>query len=68
MGIESRLVDECLRFARRCGYEQIMLWTNDALVDAGLRYERAGFELVEEEERHHSFGHDPVGQRWWRKL
>jgi GNAT superfamily N-acetyltransferase len=67
MGIGSRLIEECLRFARRSGYEQIMLWTNDVLVDARRLYERAGFELVEEE-AHHSFGHDLIGQNWRRNL
>ncbi len=67
MGVGSRLVEECLRFAKRAGYEAIMLWTNDVLVDARRIYERAGFALVEEE-KHHSFGHDLVGQNWWRTL
>jgi DNA-binding MarR family transcriptional regulator/GNAT superfamily N-acetyltransferase len=67
MGIGSRLVEECLRFARRAGYEEIMLWTNDVLEDARRIYQRAGFQLVEEE-THHSFGHDLIGQNWWRKL
>jgi GNAT superfamily N-acetyltransferase len=67
LGIGTRLVEECLRFARRAGYEEIMLWTNDVLVDARRIYERAGFELAEEEP-HHSFGHDLVGQNWRRTL
>jgi GNAT superfamily N-acetyltransferase len=67
LGIGARLVDECLRFARDVGYESITLWTNDVLDSARRIYEAAGFELVEEEP-HHSFGHDLVGQYWARKL
>lgn len=67
LGIGSRLVNECLAFARRAGYKRITLWTNDVLVSARRIYETAGFQLVEEE-RHHSFGHDLVGQNWTRDL
>jgi DNA-binding MarR family transcriptional regulator/GNAT superfamily N-acetyltransferase len=67
MGVGTRLVEECLRFAGRAGYQQIMLWTNDVLAGARRIYQRAGFQLVEEE-KHHSYGHDLVGQIWSRAL
>ncbi|MBW3604948.1 MAG: helix-turn-helix domain-containing GNAT family N-acetyltransferase [Actinobacteria bacterium] len=63
LGIGTRLVDECVRFARDAGYSTIMLWTNDVLAAARRIYEAAGFTLVEAEP-HHSFGHHLVGQNW----
>jgi DNA-binding MarR family transcriptional regulator/ribosomal protein S18 acetylase RimI-like enzyme len=63
LGIGDRLVDECIGFARRAGYRKILLWTNDILHSARRIYQRKGFRLVEEE-RHHSFGKDLVGQIW----
>lgn len=66
-GIGLRLVDECIGFARRARYKQIVLWTNDVLEDARRIYERAGFALITED-KHHSFGHDLVGQHWGRPL
>jgi DNA-binding MarR family transcriptional regulator/N-acetylglutamate synthase-like GNAT family acetyltransferase len=67
LGIGNRLVDECIRFARQAGYRKITLWTNDVLVAARHIYERAGFVLLQEE-KHHSFGQDLVGQNWELKL
>lgn len=67
LGIGSRLVDECLRFARSAGYRRITLWTNDILDSARRIYQAAGFELTDEQP-HHSFGHHLMGQNWARDL
>jgi DNA-binding MarR family transcriptional regulator/GNAT superfamily N-acetyltransferase len=63
LGIGSRLVSECIRFARQARYRKITLWTNDVLVSARRIYQAAGFHLVSEEP-HRSFGQDLVGQFW----
>ena len=63
LGIGSRLVGECIRFARQARYRKITLWTNDVLVAARHIYQAAGFRLVREEP-HRSFGRDLVGQFW----
>lgn len=67
LGLGGQLVDECLTFARQAGYTRMVLWTNSVLVDARRIYERAGFTLLEEEP-HHSFGKDLIGQVWGRDL
>ena len=67
LGIGSRLVEECLRFARQIGYKNMTLWTTSNLTAAGKIYQKAGFELVEEEAIH-SFGKDLVSQTWARAL
>lgn len=63
LGIGTRLVDECVEFARQSGYRKMMLWTNSVLDSARRIYERKGFHLVKEE-HHHSFGKNLVGQNW----
>jgi GNAT superfamily N-acetyltransferase len=59
--IGGLLVDECLDFARSAGYTRMKLWTNHPLAAARTLYLSRGFELTEEEP-HHSFGVDLVGQ------
>jgi DNA-binding MarR family transcriptional regulator/GNAT superfamily N-acetyltransferase len=67
LGIGSKLVEECLRFARAAGYTEMTLWTNSVLEQARRIYQRTGFTLAGEE-AHHSFGADLVGQNWTRPL
>lgn len=65
LGID--LVERCIAFAREAEYRKIALWTNDVLVAARRIYQAAGFTLIDEED-HHSFGHDLVGQSWELEL
>jgi GNAT superfamily N-acetyltransferase len=62
-GLGGRLVDTCLRFARDAGYPAVRLWTNDPLTVARTIYLSRGFTLTDEEP-HHSFGVDLVGQTY----
>ena len=67
LGIGTRLVDECIRFARQAGYKKLTLWTQSNLSAARRVYERAGFRLVAQEP-HRSFGADLVAQTWEKLL
>lgn len=48
LGIGGRLVEECIRFARRAGYRRMMLFTTERQTDAARIYARAGFTLAEQ--------------------
>jgi DNA-binding MarR family transcriptional regulator/N-acetylglutamate synthase-like GNAT family acetyltransferase len=68
LGIGKRLVDECIRFARQCRYEKLLLWTQSELKAARSIYEQAGFRLAGTE-RHQSWGRDDlVAETWELKL
>jgi GNAT superfamily N-acetyltransferase len=63
LGLGGRLVDEVVHHARRRGYAELTLWTNDILTAARRIYERRGFRLTHEAP-HRAFGHDLVEQTW----
>ena len=62
-----RLVDECIAFAKACGYRKITLWTQSILTAARKIYQEAGFKLVATDP-HRSFGQDLVGETWELEL
>ncbi len=62
--IGTRLVDECLQFARRAGYKKVTLWTNSMLDAARHLYERAGFVKVKTSPPERAFGKDLVFETW----
>jgi DNA-binding MarR family transcriptional regulator/N-acetylglutamate synthase-like GNAT family acetyltransferase len=66
-GVGTRLVDECLRFARRSGYRRIMLWTTDVQREARRIYQRQGFRL-DAGEPQTRFGYELMGEYWSREL
>jgi DNA-binding MarR family transcriptional regulator/N-acetylglutamate synthase-like GNAT family acetyltransferase len=63
LGIGSRLVSECVRFARQAGYKKMVLWTQSELDAARHIYKQAGFRAVEKK-RHHSFSKNLVAETW----
>jgi DNA-binding MarR family transcriptional regulator/N-acetylglutamate synthase-like GNAT family acetyltransferase len=66
-GVGTRLVDQCVDFARRAGYARITLWTTDLQTQARKIYRRAGFAL-DRSEPETRFGHTIVGEYWSRDL
>jgi GNAT superfamily N-acetyltransferase len=66
-GLGSRLVEQCLTFAREVGYRRMVLWTNSSLTSARRIYDAAGFTQVNEEP-HPAFPEGTVGQELWLDL
>ncbi|GAA2277506.1 helix-turn-helix domain-containing GNAT family N-acetyltransferase [Actinomadura luteofluorescens] len=67
-GVGAALVAECVDFATKAGYGEIMLWTTALQRPAHRLYERAGFVLEEQEAPEERFGDVVHGQVWRRKL
>jgi DNA-binding MarR family transcriptional regulator/N-acetylglutamate synthase-like GNAT family acetyltransferase len=62
-GLGTRLVNECVHFARQAGYRKLVLWTQSELRAARRLYEAAGFRIVRNE-KNHSFGKDLISETW----
>jgi GNAT superfamily N-acetyltransferase len=68
LGIGTRLIAECIRFAQQAGYRKILLWTQSELHAARYLYRQAGFKLVGKK-RHESWGRkDLVAETWELRL
>ncbi len=63
LGIGTRLVAECVRFARQAGYKKIVLWTQSELDAARNVYKNADFRIIDKK-RHHSFGKSLTAETW----
>lgn len=63
LGLGARLVDECVKFARKAGYRGVTLWTHSVLSAARHVYEKAGFTLTGSEKRK-SWSQDVVAEFW----
>jgi GNAT superfamily N-acetyltransferase len=63
LGLGSRLVAECVRFARSAGYRKVTLWTQSVLHAARRIYEKESFRLVASKPNE-SFGHSLVAETW----
>jgi DNA-binding MarR family transcriptional regulator/GNAT superfamily N-acetyltransferase len=63
----TRLVDECVKFARKAGYKSMTLWTHENLTAARAIYAKAGFTLTSSEKKK-SFGQKVVAEYWDMRL
>ena len=63
----ARLVDQCIKFARKAGYKSMTLWTHENLIAARAIYDKAGFTLTSSEKKK-SFGKNVVAEYWDMRL
>lgn len=63
LGLGKRLVQECVRFARECGYRSMILWTQSNLLAARGIYASTGFVCTNVEEHNH-FGVPLEAETW----
>jgi chorismate mutase/predicted N-acetyltransferase YhbS len=68
LGIGSRLVAECITFARQAGYHDLVLVTADILGQARRTYQQAGFQPTGQQRRHHDFGPALTEEVWSLQL
>jgi DNA-binding MarR family transcriptional regulator/GNAT superfamily N-acetyltransferase len=64
LGLGIRLVNECVRFARKADYRKITLWTQSNLDAARGIYEKTGFQLVHQEPNPVAFGKNLISETW----
>jgi len=62
-GVGTRLVEQCIGFARDAGYRKLMLQVEGVLTDARRLFEKAGFRMTGKE-RQQRFGRRLVLESW----
>jgi ribosomal protein S18 acetylase RimI-like enzyme len=66
-GLGKRLTRACIAFARRAGYEKMVLWTQSHLAAARGIYQAEGFQK-KSSRKHFSFGRRLVAEVWELRL
>jgi DNA-binding MarR family transcriptional regulator/GNAT superfamily N-acetyltransferase len=66
-GLGSRLVDECVKFAREKGYTAIELWTQSVLTAARAIYAKRGFVRIDETPST-EYGQELMSETWRLEL
>ena len=63
IGLGSRLIEECIQFAKAAGYRKMVLWTHQSLTAARSLYKKAGFKVVKTV-ANPSFGRKLIDEFW----